>query len=209
MIYVDMANYSKKLKSNLVLDNISLAIEKGTVIGLHGRNASGKTMLLRALAGLILPTEGHVTINGITLKGKDRFPPSCGIILETIHFWPGLTAGETLEVLTSINNRATKEDISNALLRAGLDPEDKRKVRKFSLGMKQKLAIAQAIVEKPDLLLLDEPTNSLDDVARKKFQEMIAQEKARGCTVVIASHILEDLEITCDEIRKIDNGRLH
>ncbi len=208
MAYIELKEYTKKIKGNVVLDDVNVSVEKGAVIGLHGRNASGKTMLLRAMSGLIKPTSGKAIVNGVELIGNNRFPKSCGMIIETIKFWPNLSAQETLEIIASINNTATEEDILASLEKVGLDPKDTRKVKKFSLGMRQKLALAQAIFEKPDLLLLDEPTNSLDEVARQGFTQMIAQEKERGCTIVMASHILEDLQMSCDQIVEVADGRI-
>lgn len=208
MNYIELKNYTKKLKKRLILDNIDLNIKKGSVVGLYGRNASGKTMILRAMAGLILPTTDSIKVNNIHLEGRNRFPESLGLLIESIRFWPNLKAKETLEILTAIQNIVSPEDIVQALERVGLDPEDKRTLKKFSLGMRQKLAIAQAIVEKPDLLLLDEPTNSLDDEARVGFYEIIREEQKRGCTIVMASHILEDLESVCDYLVEIKEGRV-
>lgn len=208
MPYIEVKNYSKTLKKRLVLDDVNLEVEKGEVVGLYGRNGSGKTMLLRAVAGLILPDEGMVLVNGVELKGSNRFPKSCGIIIETLEFWENLDAKSTLEVISAVNNIANEEDIARALARVGLDPNDKTKVKKFSLGMKQKLAIAQAIFEKPNLLLLDEPTNSLDKESRDNFVKIIQEEKERGCTIIISSHIMEDLNRCCDRIVEIESGKI-
>lgn len=202
---VRLNQYTKIIRGKTVLNNIDLCVSKGECIGILGRNASGKTMLLRAMAGLILPTSGTAAVNGQTIKQGHRFPDSMGIIIENIEFWPFMTAKETLEYLNSFRKKASSQDIDHALVKSGLDPADKRKVFKFSLGMRQKLAIAQAIFEKPDLLLFDEPTNSLDKASRSDFYELIRSEKKRGCTVVIASHIKEDLEV-CDRLIEIENG---
>ena len=178
MAYIEMNQYTKIIKKRTVLENINLNIDQGEVLGLLGRNASGKTMIIRAISGLILPEKGTIMVANKQLKPTRRFPDSCGLIIEKMGFWPSLTATATLEVLCSIKNIATKDDIRSALIRVGLDPDDKRTVRKYSIGMKQKLAIAQAIVEKPDLILLDEPTNSLDKEARQLFYQIIKEEQA-------------------------------
>ncbi|WFF73043.1 ABC transporter ATP-binding protein [Proteiniclasticum sp. QWL-01] len=200
-------NYTKKIKNNLVLNNINLEIQSGTVVGLLGKNGSGKTMLLRSVAGLILPTSGSIAINGELINSKNRFPESVGVIIENMDFWPHLTALETLEYINSFTNKTTKEKCITWLKDVGLDPNSKKTVRSFSLGMKQKLALAQAFFRDPDILLLDEPTSALDIESTKSIYEIFEAQKQRGKTMIIASHAPEDLEI-CDMIIKIDNGAI-
>jgi len=205
---IEIVNYTKKIKHNIVLDNINLKVEQSTIMWLRGKNGSGKTMLLRAMCGLILPDEGSVWVNGRALDHKKRFPDNTGILIENTNFWRNYTAFETLKIIAQINHRIDDEEIKQSLERIGLDPYDKRNVGKFSLGMKQKLAIAQAIMEKPDLLLLDEPTNALDQESVKIMQNIILEENARGTTIVIASHIEEDIRDLCKEMVLIDNGKI-
>lgn len=204
---IKLENYSKIIKKRMILDSVNLNVSRGECLGILGRNASGKTMILRAMAGLILPTTGSAVVAGESLKAGRRFPESMGLIIETTDFWPLMTGRQTLEYLNTFRKTASSADIEDAMERVGLDPFDNRRVLKFSLGMKQKLAIAQAIFEKPDLLLFDEPTNSLDRESREDFYQIIREEKERGCTIVIASHIQEDLDF-CDRLVEIENGKL-
>jgi len=208
MDYVILKNYQKQIKQREILIDIDLTIPENEVVALLGRNASGKTMLLRAISGLIKPTAGEVLIKGKRLTDAHPFPESLGILLGSITFWPHCTALQCLKTLAAINNKIGEKEIKETLIRVGLDPEDNRPVRKFSMGMVQKLAIAQAIMEKPELILLDEPTNSLDTNSRQLFHQIIADEKERGATIVIASHIKEDLEECCTIFHEVENGRL-
>lgn len=163
-------------------------------------------MLLRAFSGLILPDSGSISVAGQLLTPRDRFPRSLGIIIENIAFWPFLTGKDTLRTIASVKKIANAQRICETMELVGLDPDDSRTIRKYSLGMIQKLAIAQAIMEQPSLLLLDEPTNALDEKSRKNFFEIIRSEQARGTTIVISSHTKSDLEISCNRIINIDNG---
>lgn len=200
-------NYTKKINSNLVLNNININIPSGAIVGLLGKNGSGKTMLLRAVAGLILPSSGSVNVNGELISMKNRFPKSVGVIIENIDFWPYLTALETLEYINSLTKQTTKNKCVEWLQNVGLDPNSKKTVRSFSLGMKQKLALAQAFFRDPDILLLDEPTSALDIESTNSIHEIFKAQKQQGKTMIIASHVPKDLEI-CDMIIKIDNGAI-
>ena len=208
MSYIKCQNYSKKLNGHLVLNDVSIEIKRGECVGLWGRNASGKTMLLRAFAGLILPDCGSVSVAGRQLTTRHRFPESLGLMIENLAFWPFMTGKDALEVIASIKKLADAEKISDTMQRVGLDPDDRRTIRKYSLGMVQKLAIAQAIMESPDLLLLDEPTNALDEKSRKHFYDIVQDEIQRETTLVMASHTREDLEQCCHRVIQIDQGRI-
>jgi len=186
---IEIVNYTKKIKHNIVLDNINLKVEQSTIMWLRGKNGSGKTMLLRAMCGLILPDEGSVWVNGRALDHKKRFPDNTGILIENTNFWRNYTAFETLKIIAQINHRIDDEEIKQSLERIGLDPYDKS-------------------MEKPDLLLLDEPTNALDQESVKIMQNIILEENARGTTIVIASHIEEDIRDLCKEMVLIDNGKI-
>ena len=205
---IEINNYTKKIKNNIVLDRVDLNVKQGTILWLKGKNGSGKTMLLRAMCGLILPDEGTVWVNGRSLDHKKRFPENTGILIEHTNFWKNYTAFETLKILAEINHRIDDKTINDTLIRVGLNPNDNKNVGKFSLGMKQKLAIAQAIMESPDLLLLDEPTNALDQESVKIMRQIILEENSRGATIVIASHVAEDIKDICKEIVTIDNGKI-
>lgn len=205
---IDVKNYTKFIKKKTILDNVNISFESGKIYGLHGKNGSGKTMLLRAICGLILPTSGEVSIDGKVI-GKDiEFPESVGIIIENMTMLTDYTAFDNLKILAKIKKIATDEDIRSALENVGLNPDDKKKVKAFSLGMKQKLNIAQAIMEKPKLLLLDEPTNALDEESVKDVRKLLLEMKEQGVLIIIASHNKEDLEVLCDDLVEIYEGRI-
>ncbi|MCY8935674.1 ATP-binding cassette domain-containing protein [Peribacillus frigoritolerans] len=191
-----------------VLKDFTYHFESSYIYGLHGRNGSGKTMLLRALSGLIVINSGKITINNKELHKDMSFPDSVGIIIENTQLLPQYSAFTNLKLLSKIKNVATDEDIKEAILRVGLDPTSKVTVKKFSLGMKQRLSIAQAIFEKPDILLLDEPTNAIDTKGIDQIRNILIEEKNRGALIIIASHNQDDLNILCDKILLIEEGRL-
>ncbi|MBQ4428204.1 MAG: ABC transporter ATP-binding protein [Clostridia bacterium] len=196
---------SKTIRHNKVLDNISLELDAGGVYGFCGRNASGKTMLLRAIAGLLVPTSGSVEVFGKLLKGG-IFPDSMGIMLADVELVRYLTGYENMELLAATRGKAGKKEIERAMERVDLDPSDRRKYKAYSTGMKRRLVIAQAIMESPQLLILDEPTNGLDDGSVKLFHDIILEEKARGATCLISTHLIDDIFPLCDRIFKISQG---
>ncbi len=203
---IQVKNLSKEIKGKYVLNNINLSFERGKIYGLYGRNGSGKTMLLRALAGLLIPTEGEIDMDGKILHKDMDFPENVGIIIENTSLLPQFDGFTNLKQLGKIRNVATDEDIDNALDTVGLKGETK-KVKAYSLGMRQRLSIAQAIFEKPELLLLDEPTNALDENYINKVREILLKEKDRGAIVIIASHNKDDLRILADEIISMSDGK--
>ena len=205
---VRLEDYCKSFKSAEVLKNINLTLESGKVIGLKGKNGSGKTMLMRAISGLILPTSGKVYINDKELGRHISFPPSIGILIENPSFIGNYTGLKNLKVLASIQNRVSDEQIRKALKDIGLDPDDKRTYRKYSLGMKQKLGIAAAVMENPDIIILDEPINALDDVSVEKVHDILEEQKKRGAVIIIACHDKEELDQLSDEIIEISDGRI-
>ena len=205
---VRLEDYCKSFKSAEVLKNINLTLESGKVIGLKGKNGSGKTMLMRAISGLILPTSGKVYINDKELGRQISFPPSIGILIENPSFIGNYTGLKNLKVLASIQNRVSDEQIRKALKDIGLDPDDKRTYRKYSLGMKQKLGIAAAVMENPDIIILDEPINALDDVSVEKVHDILEEQKKRGAVIIIACHDKEELDQLSDEIIEISDGRI-
>lgn len=170
---ISVKDVSREMKSNIILDNINLEFESGKIYGLCGHNGSGKTMLLRAIAGLIQIDHGAIMIDEKILHHDIDYPPEMGLIIETPTFFKYYTGMENLQYLAEIRNKISQNDIIEALKRVGLDPNDRRTVAKYSLGMKQRLAIAQAVMEKPQLILLDEPTNALDPDAVIQFKKMI------------------------------------
>ena len=159
---ISIKEVTKWIRKKLILDHVNMTLVSGKIYGLQGPNGSGKTMLLRLIAGLILPTEGEVWIDGKKLGKEMDFPPSMGLMIENPAFLPNFTGLKNLELLSEIKGKASEEEIRQAILDAGLNPDDKRTFSKYSLGMKQRLGIASCLMEKPDLILLDEPTNALD-----------------------------------------------
>ena len=202
---IKLTNVSKVIKKAKVLDNVNLELTSGKVYGLKGKNGSGKTMLMRVICGLISATEGTVEIDGKIL-GKDMtFPDSVGVLIENPAFIGNYTGFKNLKVLASIQNRVDDEHIREVIRQVGLDPDDKRTYRKYSLGMKQKLGIAAAYMENPDLIILDEPINALDEAGAKQVLE---EQKKRGALIIIACHDKEELEMLSDEIIEISEGRI-
>lgn len=200
-------NVKKTIKKATVIDGISAKWMGGKVYGLCGYNGCGKTMLMRLVAGLIRPTEGSVTIDGKEL-GKDiDFPESIGLMIENPAFLDHYTAMQNLQLVASLKKKATREDCIDALKRVNLDPNDLRTFKKFSLGMKQRLGIAAAIFEKPDLILLDEPTNALDADGTELAAKIIREERERGALIILACHERQFLEDAADEVIKIEHGR--
>ena len=174
---IQLQNVTKRIKENTVLDNVSYTFKSGFVYGLYGQNGSGKTMLLRAISGLINLDSGSIFIDGEKLHDKIEFPPETGIVIENMELLPECSAKRNLQMLAKIKNIADEKDIIFSLERVGLDPDSDKKVKKFSLGMKQRLNIAQAIFENQKIILLDEPTNALDEDAVQLIYKIIREEK--------------------------------
>lgn len=205
---IQLQNVTKRIKENTVLDNVSYTFKSGFVYGLYGQNGSGKTMLLRAISGLINLDSGSIFIDGEKLHDKIEFPPETGIVIENMELLPECSAKRNLQMLAKIKNIADEKDIIFSLERVGLDPDSDKKVKKFSLGMKQRLNIAQAIFENQKIILLDEPTNALDEEAVQLIYKIIREEKSRGATIIVATHHKEDLKKVCDVILKIAEGKI-
>lgn len=205
---IQLQNVTKRIKENTVLDNVSYTFKSGFVYGLYGQNGSGKTMLLRAISGLINLDSGSIFIDGEKLHDKIEFPPETGIVIENMELLPECSAKRNLQMLAKIKNIADEKDIIFSLESVGLDPDSDKKVKKFSLGMKQRLNIAQAIFENQKIILLDEPTNALDEEAVQLIYKIIREEKSRGATIIVATHHKEDLKEVCDVILKIAEGKI-
>lgn len=205
---IQLQTVTKRIKENTVLDNVSYTFKSGFVYGLYGQNGSGKTMLLRAISGLINLDSGSIFIDGEKLHDKIEFPPETGIVIENMELLPECSAKRNLQMLAKIKNIADEKDIIFSLERVGLDPDSDKKVKKFSLGMKQRLNIAQAIFENQKIILLDEPTNALDEDAVQLIYKIIREEKSRGATIIVATHHKEDLKEVCDVILKIAEGKI-
>lgn len=205
---VRLEDYCKSFKSAEVLKNINLTLESGKVIGLKDKNGSGKTMLMRAISGLILPTSGKVYINDKELGRHISFPPSIGILIENPSFISNYTGFKNLKILASIQNRISDDEIRDAIRKVGLDPDDKRTFKKYSLGMKQRLGIAAAIMERPDIVILDEPINALDEAGAGLIKGLLDELKANGSLIIIACHDTEELNYLSDEIYEIYDGEI-
>ena len=201
-------NVTKKIKDKIILNKINLTLESGTVYGFVGRNGSGKTMLFRALSGLMKIDEGTISFNEKILHKDMAVLPNMGIVLENAGLYPEYTGFKNLKLLAKINNKISDEEIKNAITRVGLDPKDKRTFRKYSLGMKERIVIAQAIMEKPDIIFLDEPTNGLDENGVEDIRKIISEEKQRGAIVLLASHNKDDIRLLADKVYYMSDGVL-
>lgn len=201
-------NASKKIKDDLILEHINLELRSDAIYGFIGRNGSGKSMLFRMLSGLIRPTTGSIIIDGRSLYGDSCHVGKIGIVIENAGLYKEFSGIENLRYLAKFNNYALEKEIKEAIIRVGLDPEDKRTIKKYSLGMKQKLVIAQAIMEKPDFIFLDEPTNALDEDGVILLRKIVEEERQRGAMILIASHNQMDIEILCDKVIKLDQGKI-
>ena len=208
MSRVVLDHLCKSIKKKEVLRDISYSFEEGKIYVLYGRNGSGKTMLLRAVCGLIFPTSGTIDIDGKRLHQEISVPPSVGVIIENTELLPQYDALTNLKILAKIKKIVSEEEIKETIRMVGLDPESRQKVKAYSLGMRQKLAIAQAIFEKPELLLLDEPTNALDENSVINIRELFLKLREKGTTIIIASHNKEDLSVLADETLYINQGKL-
>lgn len=206
MSEIKIEGLSKSIKGALIIDNVSLVLNSGNIYGLRGKNGSGKTMLMRAIAGLLIPDSGTVKINGKTLHKDISFPESIGILIENPSFLPQYTGYKNLKLLAGLTSGITDEDVKTALEHVGLDPDDKRTYRKYSLGMKQKLGIANAIMGEPDVIILDEPINALDEESVKKIKKVLLEIRDRDKLIIIACHDREELEYLSDIIYEIKDG---
>lgn len=205
---VELKNVSKRLNDVTVLEDISLTLEAGTIYGLKGKNGCGKTMLMRMMAGVIYPTSGTVSIDGEILHKDIATPRSIGVLIENPAFLPGYTGQRNLELLAGLTGKADRTQIAKTMNRVGLDLSDKRTYRKYSLGMKQRLGIACALMECPDLILLDEPINAIDEKGVPKIWEALQEEKQRGALIVLACHDTEELTSLADQIITIEEGKI-
>lgn len=207
MSYLELHGVAKEIRKNQVLRNISLTIERGTVTGFRGVNGSGKTMLLRIISGLIHPTAGSVTIDGRLLGKEIEFPPSMGLLIENPAFLEQYDALDNLRILNSISARKISDkELRGLVERVGLGQANGKKYRKYSLGMKQRLGLAAAVLGEPDLVLMDEPTNALDVEGIEMLRGLIGQERRRGAAVVVACHDTAFLDSVADVIYCFEDG---
>ncbi|TSB45879.1 ATP-binding cassette domain-containing protein [Alkalicoccobacillus porphyridii] len=204
---LEVKNLSKVVKGDYLLKNIELKIEQPNIYGIVGRNGSGKSVLFKSISGLFVPSEGSIKVFNEEV-GTGSFPKDFGALLDTPGFLGHYSGFRNLKLLASIQNKINDEEIKQVITLVGLNPNDKKPVRKYSLGMKQRLGIAQAIMEKPKLLILDEPMNGLDETGVTEIRQMILDLKKKGITILVASHNSEDISILCDVVYKMDNGHL-
>ena len=207
-MYIRLKCVTKKIKQDILLDHISLEFRGGKVYGLQGKNGSGKTMLMRAVCGLITLSDGEIDIDGEILHKDISFPRSIGALLENPSFLNGYTGLENLKLLADIQGGIEEKELRDCLAKVGLDADDKRVYRKYSLGMKQKLGIAAAVMGSPDIVILDEPINAIDEAGVEKVREILRGLKERGSVIIVACHDREELELLSDEIIKISKGRI-
>ena len=205
---IQVENVSKTIKGNMVIDCVSAEFSSGKVYGLQGINGSGKTMLMRLISGLIYPTEGCIVIDGKILGKEIAFPESIGILIENPAFLDNYSGFANLKLLASIQNKIDDKQIYKTLERVGLEPDSRKKYKKYSLGMKQKLGIAGAVMEKPELLILDEPANALDKEGIERLKKIVQEEKERGALIILSCHDSALLEAMADVIYSMENGRL-
>ncbi|WP_448902110.1 ABC transporter ATP-binding protein [Eubacterium sp.] len=201
-------NVSKNIGNRKILDKVNLELESGKIYGFVGRNGSGKTMLFRALSGLMGISSGKIFLDDKELHKDMRVLENIGITIENAGLYPELTGFDNLKLLSGLRRKINDDKIRETIVRVGLEPNDKIPFRKYSLGMKQRIVIAQAIMEEPDILMLDEPTNALDEEGVERIRNIISEEKRRGAMVLIASHNKEDIKLLADKVFIICDGRV-
>ena len=206
MNIISVKNLSKDFGQERVLKSVTRDFEKGRIHGIVGNNGSGKTVLMKCICGFLIPDSGSITVNGERVGVDVDFPHNMGLIIETPGFLPNITGVKNLEILASLNKKIGLEQIAAAIRRVGLDPLMKKPVGKYSLGMRQRLGIAQAIMEDPALLILDEPLNGLDKHGVREMRQLIKGLKEQGKTILLASHNQGDIDELCDTVCEMDAG---
>ena len=205
---ITVKDVSLKIKKDMILKDINAEFTDGKIHGIIGRNGSGKTMLMKCICGFIKPTEGEITVSGKRIGTDCDFPESIGVIIETPEFIPYYSGFKNLKLLADIRHKITDDDIRRSTELVGLDPKLKKSVKKYSLGMRQRLGLAQAVMENPDLLILDEPMNGLDKDGVGDMRRYLLNLKEQSKTILIASHSAEDIDVLCDTVVEMDKGRM-
>ena len=205
---IEVQNAVKRFRDQVVLKNVSISFEKGKIHGIVGRNGSGKTVLFKCICGLMHPEEGVILVNGKRVGRDVDMLEDIGAIIEAPGFLPNYSGYKNLRFLANIRRKIGKEEILNVLKTVGLDPESRKHVGKYSLGMRQRLGIAQAIMEDPEILILDEPMNGLDNAGVQDIRALLLELKAQGKTILLASHNHEDIAALCDTVHEMDGGVL-
>lgn len=206
MNIISVKNLSKDFGQERVLKSVTRDFERGKIHGIVGNNGSGKTVLMKCICGFLIPTEGEVIVNGKRVGKEVDFPPGLGLIIETPGFLPNMTGVKNLEILASLNKKIGLREIAASMRTVGLDPSMNKPVGKYSLGMRQRLGIAQAIMENPSLLILDEPLNGLDKHGVREMRQLIKGLKEQGKTILLASHNQGDIDELCDTVCEMDAG---
>ena len=205
---IQVEHLTKRFGSHTVLDDFSLTFEQGKIYGVVGRNGSGKTVLFKCICGFLKPTSGTVMVDTQRIGRDVDMLPNAGIILESPGFLPGYSGLQNLWFLAGLRRKIGRDDCAKAMVRVGLDPKDKKRVSRYSMGMRQRLGIAQAMMEDPDILILDEPTNGLDDGGVREIHELLLELKAHGKLILLASHSREDIETLCDVVIRMGQGKI-
>ena len=208
MNYVEVTNVSKKYKYKVLVDNVSFEVKKGEILGIVGLNGSGKTVILKCICGLMEYSSGTIKVNDKIIGKECEYPKNMGVIIETPGFLPYYSGIKNLEYLASLKKKIGKQEIKDVLVKVGLGGEEKKLVAKYSLGMKQRLGIAQAIMEDPEFLILDEPMNGLDKEGIAEVRRLLLEMKEAGKTMIITSHNEEDIKVLCDKVIEMDKGKL-
>ncbi len=207
-IYVRLDQVSRKFGEEWALKEVSVQLERGKIYGIVGNNGSGKTVFMKCICGLLPATSGRIWVGGKEIGKEIDFPESLGVIIETPGFLSGLTGRKNLEILADLRKKIDRTGIGEAMRKVGLDPDMKKQVSKYSLGMRQRLGIAQAIMENPEFLVLDEPFNGLDHRGVEEIRRLLKDLKKEGKTMILASHNAEDIKVLCDEVYEMDAGNL-
>ena len=205
---IEVKNVSKEFKGVSVLQDVSMILEEGNIYGFIGRNGSGKSVLLKMICSLYEPTSGEILFDGVNVIKEKNFPPSTRALIEKPCFLPDLSGFENLELLANIQGKIGKEEIENSLKQVNLFDEKDKKYSKYSLGMKQKLGIAQVLMEDPKIMILDEPLNGIEEETANKLRDILIEEKKKGKIIIVASHIKEDIEKLADIVYHFDGGRV-
>lgn len=205
---ITINNVSKHFKEGTALKNVTISFEKGKIHGIIGRNGSGKTVLFKCICGFITPSTGEIVVDGKRIGKDTDIPENVGIIIEEPSFLPNYSGYRNLRLLASINNKINKNIIRATITKVGLDPNSKKHVGKYSMGMRQRLGIAQAIMEDPQILIFDEPMNGLDNAGVKEIRELLKKLRSEGKTIILASHNSEDISELCDTVCEMDAGVL-
>ncbi len=206
---VEVKNVTKRFKDNTVLNNVNITFESGKIYGLLGRNGSGKSVLLKLLCGFYNPDQGEILYDGVNIVGDNIFPPNTRALIEKPNFLPDLTGMENLKLLASIQNRIKVDDILKIVEQLNLKNDINKKYKTYSLGTKQKLGIAQVLMENPDVIILDEPLNGVENETANTIRKLLLSKKNEGKLIIIASHIKDDFDAIIDEVYEFDNGNVN